>query len=89
VSAAFYVDALRHHRRGTCFEGDFCHLATDGELDELHAFASTIGVPRRAFHAHPDHPHYDLSPARRAAAVQAGAREVGSKELVRRCFRRP
>ena len=81
-----YVDALRLHRK-FLRTGEWCHLATDGPIDELHAFARNIGVPRVAFHDHPRHPHYDLGPARRADAVAAGAIEVGSKELVRRCFR--
>ena len=60
----------------------------DGELDELHAFAASIGVPRMAFHAAPKHPHYDLRERHRDAAVAAGAIEVSSKDLVRKCFRR-
>jgi len=85
----FFVDRLREHvkMRGL-LRGTWCHLATDGTLEELHAFAERIGVPPRAFHFHGDHPHYDLTPERRAAAVAAGAIEVGSKELVKRCFRR-
>jgi hypothetical protein len=85
---AVYVDKLREHAkmRGL-LRGTWCHLATDGAMSELHAFASTIGLPARAFHAHEDHPHYDLTPALRAIAVDAGAIEVTSKELVKRCFR--
>lgn len=89
MTASFYVDALRFHRRaGSCRSGEWCHLATDGAIEELHAFAATIGVPRMAFHFHPAHPHYDLTPSKRAVAVAAGAREVTSKELVRACFRK-
>jgi len=86
---ATYVDKLREHPsiRGR-IRGASCHLATDGPMRELHAFAASIGLPARAFHAHPDHPHYDLTPERRADAVAAGAMEVTSKELVLRCFRR-
>ncbi len=87
-----FVDALRIHsatpRLLARFVGErWCHLATDGSIDELHAFAEAIGVPRVAFHAHPRHPHYDLTPERRAVAVARGAVEVSGKELVRRCFR--
>ncbi|OEU86729.1 hypothetical protein DB35_24055 [Streptomyces abyssalis] len=56
------------------------HLVSDVSYDELHAFAAAIGCPRRAF----DRDHYDVPSARYAAAVSAGAVEVGSKELVRR-----
>lgn len=84
-----FVDTLREHSRMRgLFRGVWCHLATDGAMTELHAFAAKIGLPARAFHAHEDHPHYDLTPDRRADAIAAGAIEVTSKELVKRCFRR-
>lgn len=56
------------------------HLVSDVSFDELHVFASGIGCPRRAF----DRDHYDVPSVRYAAAVEAGAVEVGSKELLRR-----
>jgi hypothetical protein len=56
------------------------HLVSDVSYEELHAFAAVIGCPRRAF----DRDHYDVPGSRYAAAVAAGAVEVGSKELVRR-----
>jgi hypothetical protein len=83
---AIYVDSLRRHREA--WAGETCHLATDGPIDELHAFAHSIGVPRIAFHGWARWPHYDLRAPHRARAVAAGAIEVTSKELVRRCFLR-
>lgn len=85
---AVFVDSLREHAkmRGL-IRGVWCHLATDGPMRELHDFATKIGLPARAFHPHEDHPHYDLTPAARTIAVAAGAIEVTSKELVKRCFR--
>jgi hypothetical protein len=56
------------------------HLVSDVSFEELHAFAAAVGCPRRAF----DHDHYDVPSTRYADAVAAGAREVGSKELLRR-----
>ncbi|MGW7515136.1 DUF4031 domain-containing protein [Streptomyces sp. NPDC054796] len=56
------------------------HLVSDISYDELHTFAASIGCPRRAF----DGDHYDVPSTRYADAVRAGAREVGSKELLRR-----
>lgn len=56
------------------------HLVSDVSFDELHAFAAAVGCPRRAF----DGDHYDVPSTRYADAVAAGAREVGSKELLRR-----
>ena len=56
------------------------HLVSDVSLDELHAFAESVGCPRRAF----DRDHYDVPSTRYGDAVRAGAVEIGSKELVRR-----
>ncbi|MCB5178843.1 DUF4031 domain-containing protein [Streptomyces antimicrobicus] len=56
------------------------HLVSDVSYEELHAFAAGIGCPPRAF----ERDHYDVPSSRYAAAVAAGAVEVGSKELVRR-----
>ncbi len=85
---SFYVDPLRAYGSGEarCSRGETCHLATDGSIEELHAFALQIGIPRFAFHGHARHLHYDLRADGRARAVAAGAIEVSSKELVRRCF---
>ena len=83
-----YVDRLRIHDPRRACGYPTCHLATDGELNELHGFAASIGVPRMAFHARASHPHYDLREHHRALAVAAGAIEVSSKDLVRTCFRK-
>lgn len=56
------------------------HLCSDESFDELHQFAATIGLPRRAFHRD----HYDLPDARFEDAVAAGATIVSATELVRR-----
>ncbi|MDQ1010015.1 DUF4031 domain-containing protein [Streptomyces sp. PKU-EA00015] len=56
------------------------HMVSDVSFDELHAFAESIGCPRRAF----ERDHYDVPSHRYADAVAAGAVEIGSKELVRR-----
>ena len=73
-----YVDAL------FCARGrEWCHMSAD-TLDELHAFARQIGVPRCWYHGlRKGHPHYDLSPERREKAVAAGAKEVSAVEFVR------
>lgn len=79
---AVYVDRLRSwgwKMRGR--EVDSCHLLTDGPLEELHALAERIGM-KRAWFQGKRIPHYDLTPSRRAAAVQAGAIEVTDQELV-------
>nr|WP_202457495.1 MULTISPECIES: DUF4031 domain-containing protein [unclassified Streptomyces] len=56
------------------------HLVSDVSFEELHAFAASVGCPRRAF----ERDHYDVPAERYADAVRAGAVEIGSKELVRR-----
>jgi hypothetical protein len=56
------------------------HLVSDVSLEELHAFASSNGVPARAF----DLDHYDVPADRYAALLAAGAVPVGNRELVTR-----
>ncbi|MEV6947506.1 DUF4031 domain-containing protein [Streptomyces sp. NPDC051172] len=56
------------------------HLISDVSYEELHVFAEKLGVPPRAF----ERDHYDIPSHRYADVVAAGAREIGSKELVRR-----
>lgn len=56
------------------------HLVSDASYDELHEFASALGVPERGF----DRDHYDIPEEYFDAAVEAGAEVVSSKELVRR-----
>jgi hypothetical protein len=64
------VGAINGHR--------WCHMASTESDDELHEFAARLGLPRRAF----DRDHYDLTPARRARAVELGAVEVTAREMV-------
>lgn len=72
-----------------CFKAGSCHLFTDGHVDELHAFASRIGLKRGWFQAHRVVSHYDLTPARRVRAVAAGAVEVNMREWLRRRLAKP
>ena len=49
------------------------------DLEELHAFASSIGLKREWYQGDkkPDaFPHYDLTPNKRRAAINAGAVKV-------------
>lgn len=55
------------------------HLISDADFSELHDFAASIGLPRRAF----ERDHYDVIAERYAAAVSAGAIQVSSREIVR------
>lgn len=56
------------------------HLASDESFEELHAFAATLGIPRRGF----DRDHYDIPAERYGSVVAAGAVPVSSRELVAR-----
>lgn len=66
----------------------WCHLLCDDfrpeGLEHLHRFAEELGVPRRAFHDPPGpaRPHYDLTPQYRQKALDQGARELSSAEVV-------
>jgi hypothetical protein len=63
---------------------DSVHLITDGKVSELHKFAESIGLKRCWFHGtRKGHPHYDItSGSRLRDAVNAGAKLVGSHEIV-------
>jgi hypothetical protein len=79
---AIYVDRIRTYPSGL-----WCHMATDGPLEELHRFAEDMGLPRTGLQRHRLVPHYDLRPSGRERAVALGAIEVPSKELLRRTRR--
>ena len=65
---AVYVDDAvtlwRGHR--------WAHLMAD-TLDELHAFAAALGMPRRAFQDKTSGAHYDVTAELRARAIELGA----------------
>lgn len=60
----------------------FCHLVSDTSLHELHAFARWIGAPERAFGGD----HYDISERMRVIAIEEGAVEVSSREVIRALY---
>lgn len=84
-----YVDPLfdtrGFARAPRCLRPRACHLLADA-IEELHEFATGIGMRRAWFQAGPI-PHYDLSERRRARAVAAGAIEIQRDELVARIRR--
>ena len=78
-----YVDDLaKWPTKIACFKGGSCHMTADS-LDELHALAERIGMRREWFQDHPLAPHYDLTPARRSAALLAGALYKSAKDQAR------
>ena len=58
----------------------YAHMASDVSLEELHAFAASIGLKKHWFHKD----HYDLREDEHAQAIRAGAIQVTSRELVRK-----
>jgi uncharacterized protein DUF4031 len=77
---AILVDPLREYPHARLPISHWCHMAVDGPFAELHAFAARLGIPRRRFQGD----HYDLPPHLRARAVQLGAQEVSTRELLAR-----
>lgn len=69
------IDPPRWPAHGTLFS----HLVSDSSLEELHEFASALGLRHRAF----DRDHYDVPQERYDQLVQAGAREVTGSDLAR------
>ncbi|MGC8481433.1 MAG: DUF4031 domain-containing protein [Acidimicrobiales bacterium] len=62
------------------FRGErWAHLVSDESFAELHRFASSIGIPRRAFQGD----HYDIPESRLDDVIAAGARPVDPREIVR------
>jgi hypothetical protein len=91
---AILVDQLADYQwphLPTYLRGLWSHMMTDdlspAGLDELHAMAQRIGLPRHHFQDKPRHPHYDLRPDKRELAIHYGAEAVTTTELIERCIR--
>lgn len=56
-------------------------MYTDGNLAELHALASKIGLKREWFQGNKVVPHYDLTANMREKAIKAGAQAVEWRHL--------
>lgn len=82
---AVYVDDAVTLWRGQ----RWAHLMAD-TLDELHAFAEALGIPRRAFQDKTSGAHYDVPAPLRDQAVAMGAIAISrhhDRELVRAVIR--
>ena len=78
---AVYVDDAVTLWRGQ----RWAHLMAD-TLDELHAFAAGLGLPRRAFQNKTSGAHYDVPAPMREQAIALGAVAISrhvDRELVR------
>lgn len=58
----------------------WAHLVSDTSLEELHAFAERMELPRRSF----DLDHYDVPAHRHHELVAAGAEPVTIRQFVER-----
>lgn len=76
---AVYVDSEEILWRGKLW----CHLAADN-LDELHAFASKLGL-RRGWFQSKGYPHYDVTVSMRERALKMGAIDADRETIVNRC----
>lgn len=65
------------------FGNKWCHMMTDGSPEELHAFASRLGLSRASFQEHATLWHYDLVPSKRQMALRLGAQEVCAEEWIK------
>jgi hypothetical protein len=67
----------------------WAHLMAD-TLDELHAFAQALGIPRHAFQDKTSGAHYDVTTELRETALRLGAVAISrhrDRELVRAVIR--
>lgn len=79
---AVYVDAEGITWRGRIWS----HLVADS-LEELHEFASTLGLQRRWFQSKSLYPHYDVTAPVRARALAMGAKGA-DREVIVSCAKR-
>jgi hypothetical protein len=81
-----YVDDAVNSWRGR----RWAHLMAD-TLEELHAFAARLGIPRRAFQNKTSGAHYDVPTELREEALRLGAIAISrhrDREQVRAVIRR-
>lgn len=83
---AVYVDEIQHYPQTKLPYKNWCHMACDGDLEELHAMAEKIGLKRSWFQKHPTLPHYDLVPSKRALAIRYGAIAIPATDLATKNF---
>lgn len=79
---AVYVDNARVEWQGKLW----CHLVADS-LDELHSFASHLGLRRSWFQRNASYPHYDVTVECREKALVLGA-VAGARVQIITCARK-
>lgn len=56
----------------------WCHMISDTSIEELREFADSLGIPERGFQGD----HVDVPEHMRQIAIERGAREVTSREIL-------
>ncbi|MGW8308719.1 MAG: DUF4031 domain-containing protein [Achromobacter pulmonis] len=77
IRLAVYVDNARISWRGR----RWCHLVADS-LEELHKFATVLGLKRCWFQSQASLPHYDVTVEVRIIALTRGAQEADRRTLI-------
>ena len=77
-----YVDPLLYYSEKPFGRNYWCHMTTDGQIEELHQFAGNIGLRQRWFQNHPRVPHYDLTSNKRNEAISRGAIVLSHEKFV-------
>jgi hypothetical protein len=60
----------------------WCHMISDTSVSELKEFAQKMGIPERGFQGD----HFDLPEHMRSIAIEHGAREVSSREILQALY---
>ncbi len=76
-----YVDEIRDYQ-----QGKFSHMWTDGSIEELHNFASRLGLKRHWIHHSKgisgNFSHYDIVPSKRSLAIRYGAQYIPLRDWI-------
>jgi hypothetical protein len=80
-----YIDEPRFYQKSPLGPRKWCHMATDGDVEELHSMAKSLGL-KRSWFQDGRMPHYDLVESKRVLAIKKGAIEVTGIELARKCW---
>jgi hypothetical protein len=77
-----YVDDFRIHAKVGSYTAYWSHLFTDSvDIEELHAFAVSIGLRRCWFQDKHSRAHYDVTDKYRTRAIAAGAKPVHWRDV--------
>lgn len=83
-----YIDKLQSYVKeqinplARCYGSQWSHLFTDNE-QELHEFASKIGLKCDWFQNKKNFPHYDIVKSKRQQAITLGAQEIDLRDYIK------